>query len=48
MHVMYMYATVIHLELDGILDNGVEVNTNKFSSQKIPNKYHYIKKFFFY
>ena len=31
-----MYATLIHLELDGILDTGVEDNTSKFSSEKSP------------
>lgn len=33
---LYMYATVIHLELDGIVDTGVEVNTSKFSLEKSP------------
>lgn len=33
-YVMYMYATLIYLEFNGILDTGVEDNTSKFSSEK--------------
>lgn len=41
-----MYTSVIHLELDGILDTGAEVNTNKFSSEKSPTNIT-IKNFFY-
>lgn len=43
---MYMYATLIHLELDGILDTGIEDNTSKFSSEKSPTNITILRIFF--